>query len=498
MATGLSGARRAPHRLTHPVDPGFADLKALVIARTGHHYYADKDDLLWERVAKRLQATGAVDCRDYRERLEDQVFGPPEWRALAAEITIGETFFFRYADQFAALRSTILPDIIARNAQSRRLRVWSAGCATGAEPYSLAILISEALGEELDNWRVSISATDINEEFLRIARAATFGRWPLRSLTPEELQRYFTPGAAAATWQLKSRYRSMVRFSPQNLMEIGSSQWPLSLTEFDLVLCRNVLIYFHHDVVRRLFAGMVDLINPDGWMLIGHAEPNPDFVAFARTVELPGTVAYRPPSDEVEEAAPAIEPEPAGIAPASPAKRVRRKEERPASRAERKPPPLASGLSVPGGALAVPVPDPIAGTPAEAAAAEALRLADAGDLPGAQAYCSAALGEHPTDPALHFYDGVIAAARGENAMAEAAFRRALYLDRSFPAAHYQLALVLLALGRTQAARRSLSNAGRLAADLDPEAEISHLDGMTAGSLTRLVKLSLETSGVISR
>ena len=166
----------APRAIAVPlIDPGFPHLKSRIIERTGHFYYQDKDDLLWERVRKRLRATGLADSTQYLNLLDDAISGPAEWGKLEAEITIGETFFFRYAEQFAALRETILPEIIDRKGGTQRLRIWSAGCSTGAEPYSLAILVKEILGERLGTWRVSIVGTDINDSFLHLARQARFG-----------------------------------------------------------------------------------------------------------------------------------------------------------------------------------------------------------------------------------------------------------------------------------------------------------------------------------
>ncbi|HEY8581020.1 MAG TPA: CheR family methyltransferase, partial [Beijerinckiaceae bacterium] len=110
-------------------DPAYRALKDAVIARTGHFYYVDKDDLLFERIEKRRRAVAAPTVAAYIERLSGPG-GEAEWNALEAEITIGETFFFRYAEQFAALRKTILPELIEARSEIRRLRIWSAGCST--------------------------------------------------------------------------------------------------------------------------------------------------------------------------------------------------------------------------------------------------------------------------------------------------------------------------------------------------------------------------------
>ena len=240
------------------LDTDFPRVKALVIARTGHFYYQDKDDLLWERVRKRIRATGNRDSADYLELLNDPFRGPAEWQRLEAEITIGETFFFRYIEQFKVLRDVILPEIIDRKRADKRLRIWSAGCSNGAEAYSLAILVTELLGDELQDWRVNIVGTDINETFLDAARMARFGQWALRSLTPDEKEKYFVPATARGIWQLRPEFRALVRFERHNLLSLVDKTSPLQFSDFDLILCRNVLIYFHPDTVNQVVEALRD------------------------------------------------------------------------------------------------------------------------------------------------------------------------------------------------------------------------------------------------
>ncbi|MGO4570423.1 CheR family methyltransferase [Microvirga sp. 2TAF3] len=463
------------------LDAGFPRLKSLVIARTGHFYYQDKDDLLWERVRKRLRATGARDCTQYLERLNDPALGPAEWSRLEADITIGETFFFRYAEQFTALRERILPDIIARKRAEKRLRIWSAGCATGAEPYSIAILLSGLLGDDLENWRVGIVGTDINETFLDTARKARFGKWALRSLSPEDRASYFVSGPEKDQWQLRPEYRSLVRFERHNLLSLLDGTSPLQFTEFDLILCRNVLIYFHPDTVVRIVGALRDSLLDEGWMLLGHAEPNPAFAAMLQVISLPGTVAYLRGSGHEAAAAPALESkatyEPPSwpiIPPPPPANpEIRQRRPLPA------PPPRAE-----------PHPVPIPERP-DSLLAEVRAMADAGQFEAADALCRKALLAQPLNPVLHFYQGLIAQAMKHPVEAEKAFRRGIYLDKSFAMAHYHLGLLLLADGRYGPGRRSMANAARIAATMPGETVLDEADGLTARELSNLVRAHLQ-------
>jgi chemotaxis protein methyltransferase CheR len=480
----------AGHRLTVVLNaaetPGFLPdldyerLKALVILRTGHHYYQDKDDLLWERLRRRWRSLGLPGAADYLALLADPLRGEAEWSALEAEITIGETFFFRYAEQFVALRDHILPNLIARSQGTRRLRLWSAGCANGAEPYSLAILLREKLGDALPDWRIHLIGTDINEAVLETARRAEFGHWALRTLTAEELARDFAP-SRDGRWALRPQHRTLVRFTRHNLLSLLDGTSPLQFNEFDLILCRNVLIYFHPDMVQRVVRALCDRLTPGGWLLLGHAEPNPSFQNFMEVVQLPGTVAYRRPMEPLPvPPAPAVPWQP-GLPP-------------PASSAWPLPPPSPPPAAAPRPVAARRPPPtlPLAGLPSHGVREAVRVLANRGDLAGARQACQQGLQNNPVDAGLHFYAAMVARALGETAAAEQAFRRALYLDGAFVMAHYQLGLLLLDQGQREAGRRALANASRIAQHLPDRSALEEGDGMTAKELRDSVRLQLET------
>ncbi|WP_419899392.1 CheR family methyltransferase [Roseomonas sp. USHLN139] len=477
-----------PHFLP---DVDFTRLKRLVIARTGHFYYQDKDELLWERLRRRLRETGLTSAGAYLARLLDEAAGPAEWAALEAEITIGETFFFRYAEQFAALADTILPDILERRGEEKKIRVWSAGCASGAEPYSLAILLHRLLGEDLQRWRPALIGSDLNAAVLAQARRGEYSRWALRSLPAEELERDFTTVEDGRRFQLRPQFRAMVQFERHNLLSLLDGSSPLQFSEFDLILCRNVLIYFHPEVVEQVVRALAERLREGGWLLLGHAEPNPAFAGFLEVVQLPGTVAYRrggmPPRPPAGAALPLPLPLPLPvIAPPTPFVPPLL----PVAPLPPVPPPPS--LSPPPPPVAAPgetVPD----TSWQAELAIARDRADAGDLEGAQRACRAGLLLQPTAAALHYYDGLIRRALGQPGEAAQAFRRALYLQGDFAMAHYQLGLLLLDEGERAAGRRALTVAARIAQGQPQAALLAEGDGMTAGALRDLARLQLEAA-----
>lgn len=471
---------RRPAAEPPPPPDALEHLKRQVISRTGHFYYADKDDLLWERARRRMRATGETTLPGYLRRLEAE---PGEWAALEAEITIGETFFFRYAEQFEALRDTILPEIFERHAADKRVRILSAGCATGAEPYSLAILIDQMLGEARADWRISILGVDINETFLAAARQAEYGRWATRTLTDAEREAWFTPGPGPEKWTLKRKHRVAARFQYLNLMDLLGPAPPLELTDYDLILCRNVLIYFHPDTVLAIAEALTQRLTPEGWLLVGHAEPNPGFDRFAQATHLPHVTAYRPlTAPQIEAIAQA--PAPADIFHGLTEKAVAWE-------------PAAPIAPMPVWPTAIPAQTADA-TPAapphHEGVAQIRARADLGDLEGALKATMAALKVAPDDAVLRYYEGVLSKGLDHADAAEAALRKALYLDGGFALAHLQLGLLRVERGQVAAGRRSLATAERLSGTFPPEAPLPEGAGMTAQDLRDIARLYLDRDG----
>ncbi len=450
-------------------------LRDAVVARTGHHYYADKDRSLRERINRRMEAAGVETLADYLARLEDPDEGEAEWRALEDAITIGETYFFRYADHFQALRETVLPGLIARRKSERTLRIWSIGCANGAETYSVAILLRELLGDEVGDWRIALVGGDISEAALEAARRARYGQWALRTLGPEQLRRYFVQTEPRA-WTLKTEYRSLARFERQNVLDLVSPAAPLQWTDYDLILCRNVLIYFSPELALSVAAALRTRLAPGGLLLLGHAEasltaeapiapllaPDEPFGLALRGDRLIA-LAPVPPPPAVEAVKPFVPPQSAAPRSVAPA---------------RSPAPVAFGSRDSG-----------------SQDLEALRrLADAGDYEPARALCSTLLASAPMVAAHHYWDALLRQATEDSSGAEAALRRALYLDRSFVLAHFRLGLLLLGQGRSREGRRALLAASRLAAALDPNVELLEGAGLTAGEFAAVARRQLDDLG----
>lgn len=435
-------------------------LKRLVVDRTGHHYYVDKDKLLFERGRERMLAGGAASLDAYVDVLESG--DTQEWRALEDAITVGETYFFRYPDHFGMLREQILPRLILARQDVKALRIWSVGCSNGSEPYSIAIVLRELLGQEIDRWRISLIGGDISEKALSAARAGRFNAWALRTMGAEDREKYFDRDSSA--WILKREFRAMVRFERQNILDLLSPVPPLEWTGFDLVLCRNVLIYFSPELAIQVSQALAGTLAPDGALLLGHAEAtlagNPALL-YAMPQALPSEfdLALHPP-----------------LAPA------------PYIPLELPELPLSMRLRAAQDANAAPAIQP-------AADLDELRtLADAGAYEAAERLCADLIRREPMSAQLHFYDAILRQVSDDPVGAEAALKRSLYLDRGFVLAHHRLGMLLLARGRIAEARRSLQTASHLvnavpANDLLPEGQ-----GLSAGALADALRDQLTALG----
>ncbi|MGE5514405.1 MAG: CheR family methyltransferase [Bacteroidota bacterium] len=269
-------------------DPAFPILKEAVIALTGLAYWRDKDEMLADLLAAVLERRREP-AATLLQRLQVELGRGPASEAVVDAVTVGETFFFRYQAQFDALERRVIPDVLARNQFNRSLALWSAGCSNGAEAYSLSMLLRRRFAAPLAGWRLDILGTDISIAALAEAHAGEYGAWTIRDL-PEDLRQdgFVVHGQR---WRVKARFRHDVRFIRHNLV----SQLPPG-DGFDVVLCRNVLMYFDAPTRLRVLRHLSAAVAPGGWLLVGHAEVGPPVSDFFRPVVLPDCTLYqRPP-----------------------------------------------------------------------------------------------------------------------------------------------------------------------------------------------------------
>lgn len=246
-------------------DQGFILLKRRIFVDRGLDCEQYKENYLKRRIAVRLRATGARDYLDYLRLLRTD---PDEYTRLMNELTINVTQFFRDPDVYLKLRENVLPDLVEAKKRmgSRSLRIWSAGCASGEEPYSIAILLDQVMGQESSRWNVRLLGSDFDEKSLAAAKAGKY--LDLEMLPGIDAERYFdlrqTPDGSQ--FSVKEETKRRVRFEKINLLASSEPR------HFDLVLCRNVLIYFGRKVQTSIIETLTKNILRDGYLVLGKSE----------------------------------------------------------------------------------------------------------------------------------------------------------------------------------------------------------------------------------
>ncbi|HUB34046.1 MAG TPA: protein-glutamate O-methyltransferase CheR [Bryobacteraceae bacterium] len=454
-------------------DPDYPALKRFILDYTGLYYFHDKDEDLATRFARRFSARGVATCSTYLKMLRNGSTDGEELDCIVGELTIGETYFFRHREHFDALRDAVFPELLVGNRTSRRIRVWSAGCATGAEPYSLAILLDLELSDRIAGWEISILATDINTEFLARAREARYRPWSFRE-TPDSV-RSACFEQHSDTWVLKPEFRRLVSFRQHNLAD--SESFRELGGPFDLILCRNVLMYFGPELIRKAVAAFHDVLMPGGWLVVGSAELNIETFANFSSVNLAGVTFYRKPLEFAPKSpleAP-LQQKPTGFPVLQEVPVVPHR-------------PLGRGTT----SLRRPVSPVI--TPAVSGVPQVRFLADRGEWSVAESLGRQLVETEPLNAPAHFTLALILEHTSSCEEAERSLRRAIYLDRSFALAHYHLGLCLERTRRTQGARKSFRNVMGLLYTRPGDEVIEYGDGITVSELKELARMHIELIG----
>ncbi len=261
----------APVAVSAPTqpDPQLYKIRDLIYQAAGIFQPDNKLRLLEDRCSRRLQELNVKTLREYLDHLNHPTSGRDEMVKLLNEITIGETCFFRYQSQLNALKSIVLPRILAArsNLPVKKLRIWSAGCSTGEEPYSLAIFALEEQAGLLKGWTFEIHATDLNEHSLEHATAGIYSDYSVRNVSPQLRQKYFV--SAGDKLQVGPAAKKLVSFSRLNLLD---EKRMALMSGVDLIFCANVLIYFDLNSKRKVIQNFYSNLQPHGYFFLGSSE----------------------------------------------------------------------------------------------------------------------------------------------------------------------------------------------------------------------------------
>lgn len=441
------------------------------------------DDALWSRVSERIsevmglhfppprlgdlqrglagaaEACGCTDAVECAEWVLAAELNKEQQQILARYLTIGETYFFREKVTLAALEEKVLPELIGtrRRLQVRHLRIWSAACATGEEAYTLAILLERVL-PDLGDWHVKILATDINTSFLQKAAAGEYGEWSFRD-APEWLKNRCFERTAGGRYAIRPEIRRRVTFAQLNLVGDHFPSLATDTNGFDLILCRNVLMYFTQPQARKVVDKLRRALVEDGWLAVSANEGTHRLFTEFGHGGIPGAQVYR--KHAAAEVRPVFSPLPERL--------------------------FETDVRLP-----LPAEDPIAVPQVhETFSREARRLANEGRLKEALDCCERWVGVDKLDASAHYLRAVVLQELGNLAGAREALTKAIFLEPNLILGHFALGNLSRAEGRPAEAARHFENALRLLQREAPETELAETEGLTVGRLSEIIQ-SLRT------
>jgi len=442
-------------------------LITMVAHRIGLSIHDNERDAFCDRIQARMKSCRAASLHSYVAFLSA---GTPEaaeeWQALSQSLTTGESYFFRDRRQHELLRNHILPRLLELRREQKTVRVWSAGCSSGEEPYSLAMLLNELLPDRT-GWRILIMGTDINAAALDKARRGVYTQWSFRMVDPATQARYFT--RKQDTWELDRNIRDLVTFSLYNLVEECIPARASNLHSMDLIICRNVFIYFSPNAVNRVMEKFAAVLNDGGYVITGHGEVSHSALTGFTTVVRDDLVCYQKTGTNVPK--PAI-PLVVG-APEIPVMVDRAC--RPRTDVARQAPGVTADVS-----------DRAEHEPcdAEAEFLKARASADIGRYDDALRICREVLERTPTFAPAYLLLAQIAEIHGKRDEAREYLKKAIFLKHDYVAAYLELGRIYAQERDARRAEQMYGAATDFLRSLPPDAPVAPYPDITVGELLR--------------
>jgi len=466
-----------------------------IVRKTGLFFQENKREdllaILQDRMSVLRNFRGLGEYLAFLEREED---GGRELRGLVNRLTVGETYFFRNRGQFDALRGQILPEIIKRRrGKDQFLRIWSAGCSTGEEPYSLAILVHELLAD-IGDWDIHLLATDINEDALAAAREGLYRNWSFREVEERYRHDYFTPEGMHS--RLRPEVQSLVTFGELNLADDCYPSASTGTNDLDLILCRNVMIYFPPGLCKNITRRFFDCLEERGSLLVGHSEHS-DLIdpGFSRSFNDRAIVYQKNGPNPVWEKAIAIRfrgsgPPPPGVLTHEPPGTRREGLQRPTGTEET--------LLFERGFFLVGQLRPVEAiaefkrvldlSPRNERAlySVAMLLANTGNTAAAAEFAERLVEINPLHLEATYLLAILSRETGGSDRELVLLKKTVYINPEFVLGHFQIGLHYFNSGNIQHAKRSLLNVLRILSARPAGDPIDGVEGMTAGRLRQTV------------
>ncbi len=488
-------------------------LNNFIESSLGLHFREDRFENLKRGIIIASREFGYQDPQHFVSHILASQVGQEQIDKLASCLTIGETFFFREKATFCALEEYILPELIRTREEQKTLRVWSAGCGSGEEPYSLAILLHRFF-EKKKNWTYTVLGTDINPRVLEIARKGVYSGWSFRD-SPTWLQREYFKEIGPSKYELQADILRKVRFEYLNLVEDAYPSITLQTNAIDLVFCQNVLMYFTPEATKKVLRGFFQSLVHDGWLVLGNVESMVAQNSPFFPVRFDGTTLYLKRRSSVREERIGRKRSLNEVL-----KELYKEEEREESLVDK------DHMEIPLHVSTLPDPSPLtaneesrfdravrfynAGNTQDAMnlllqgaedrdQPEALPsmlllariFANAGRLNKSAEWCEKCIQLDKLNPHVHYLYALV---KWEQEDTEGAFdllRRTLYLDQNFVMAQFTTGNFLLASGKKEQSKKHFRNVRDLLFSYSPDEILPHSEGMTVGRLAHMLETLMD-------
>ncbi len=461
----------------------FSALKHVLVERIGFNLTTSQIPVLKRRASMAAKEFGFNSVPAFIDWLQSSPLSSAGLEILISHFTTGETYFWREPSTFETFERVLVPSLIARKGPANKsIRIWSAGCSSGEEPYSIAIALKRCL-PYTEDWNITILATDLNPRLLEKAKRGIYGKWSFRNVPDWFITNYFDP-IRNQEYKIRDGIREMVTFNYHNLV---TDPFPSALNQtqaMDLIFCRNVLMYLDLSIIRRISLGFYNCLVEEGYLIVGLSELSQELFSGFSTRPFPGVVFYQKTSklpenhDRFELNEQQKETEILSLTSLLPVIN----HEKPTTDSQSKP----ASTDQTNYATTWPESDELSPENSKALSNNIRQLANDGNLIQALEVCEQSLKVRRLDPLLNFFRAVIQQELHLENEAITSFYQTLYVSPDFLLAHFSLAVLLQRTGDIKRAKKHFQNALELLQQFKDDETVPESDGIMASRLREII------------
>ncbi len=458
-------------------------LSEFIVDRLGLYFPRSRWNDLERMILKAAGEFGSSEPNEFVEWILSSKLDREKMDLLANNLTINETYFWREPNAFEALMEDVLPELINSRRRNRRLRIWCAGCASGEEPYSIAMALHRMIAN-LDDWNITILATDINPRVLTKAQAGIYSEWSFRNSPPWLKESYFRQHQDG-TREIKAKIKEMVTFGYLNLAEDVFPSFVNNTNAMDIIFCRNVLMHFEPERIRAISQSLYHCLIPKGWLFVSASELSQLSFSLFKSVTTHGTIVYRKLPLDHKPSRKVVSPkvnfrQPGTHAISKPVDKIKRRT--PTAKL------FKPVIDVPKRQEVIPTPTNKNKSKTAHEIAQSVRaMANEGRLDEALNLCDQATGTYKLEAGLYYLKATILQELNRVDDAIVSLKQALYLDQNFVLARYSLGNLTIRQGNVEAGKRQYKNVLILLAGLGEDDVLPESEGMTAGRFREIIR-----------